>query len=283
MHQLWIFLREFVGRPLPRNFPFSHGTMEVRVQGHIELVFFLVLITMMSLVGGDDGAMKNKARTTFTSKQSPDLGPNGRTFSETDGLDNKISAFLRDKHYTGATIGIARRDEVLYTQGYGHLDDDIQMTPTNLLPISSLSKTITAVAILKLVENGDLKLTDPVFGPDGILSSFKPPKKKDMDPRLLNIMVGHLLHHTAGWSQTRPQLHDPMMNSVYLSRGHNVTDIATEMNLGHDLSPNDVITYMMRQPLDHPPGMKYEYSNFGYSVLGRVIEHISGKRDIKAT
>ncbi|XP_038050382.1 uncharacterized protein LOC119723670 [Patiria miniata] len=249
--------------------------MELRVLQPIGSI--LVSAALMMLVGFSQGAMKNAGKVSSKPRQESDFDPTERTFPETLALDSKMSAFLRDNHYTGATLGVARGDQVRYTQGYGQTDEGAPMRPTTLLPISSLSKTITAVAVLKMVEAGDLELTDQVFGSDGILSSFRPSDKMGMDPRLLDITVEHLLHHTAGWSQSTPRLYDPMMNSVYLSRGHDVIDIAKEMRLEHDLSPDDVITYMMMQPLDNPPGIQYQYSNFGYCVLGRVIEHISGK------
>ncbi|XP_071785771.1 uncharacterized protein [Asterias amurensis] len=237
----------------------------------------LVICVVMLLAGSTNGLVRQRMPQPSKTSPQPDIDTTEETFPETRDLDQQVLKFLKDNHYAGATLGVAHGDRVVYTQGYGQTDEGAPMKPTTLQPISSLSKTITAVTVLKLVELGNLHLSDTVFGPDGILTSFQPASNdgRRVDPRLYDITVEHLLHHTAGWSQTTSRLYDPMMNSVYLSRGHDVVNIADEMGLNRDLTPSDVISYMMRQPLSRAPGIKYEYSNFGYCVLGRVIETIS--------
>ena len=197
------------------------------------------------------------------------------TYEETDRLDSLMLEFLQDNHYEGATIGVARDDKLVYAQGYGETQSGTQMKPATLLPISSISKTITAVAILKMVEHGWVRLTDPVFGPQGILKQLSY-WSTEPNPGICGITVQHLLHHTAGWSQHRRGVYDPMMNSVYLAQGINVVNISQELNLENPLTHSDIITFMLSQPLDNMPGIKYEYSNFGYCILGRIIEEISG-------
>ena len=183
--------------------------------------------------------------------------------------------FLKDNRYDGATIGIARDDKLVYVQGYGETQSGAPMTPTTLLPTSSISKTITALAIMKLNEHGWLSLSDPVFGPHGILRELSS-TPTEPNPGVYSITVEQLLHHTAGWGQHKPGLYDPMMNTVYLAQGINVVNISSELRLRSPVTPADIITYMLSQPLDNPPGVKLEYSNFGYCVLGRVIEAVSG-------
>jgi CubicO group peptidase (beta-lactamase class C family) len=86
------------------------------------------------------------------------------------------------------------------------------------------------------------------------------------DGRLRNITIRHLLEHAGGWD--RDKSGDPMFRSVEIAQSLNVPAPATCRN---------VIQYMMGQPLDFEPGTKYAYSNFGYCILGRVIEKITGQ------
>ena len=193
-----------------------------------------------------------------------------------DYFDNFMEEYLDKNHYSGATVGVARGSMLVHSKGYGTTTRGTTMDPTTLLPISSVSKTITAVAILRLVQGGHLHLADKVFGPDGILSSLSPFPSQDVaDHRLYRITIEHLLHHTAGWSQQKPPLYDPLMNQVYLSRGHSVLNITQEMGLENEPTRKDVIQFMMGRKLDHLPGSTYEYSNFGFCVLGQIIEEVS--------
>lgn len=139
----------------------------------------------------------------------------------------------------------------------------------------SLSKTLTAVAILQLAQDGYLSLSDEVFGSNGLLAAFGPADISTIDPRLYDITVEDLLRHAGGWDETTGPIYDPMMNELYQQRGENVVDIATALNLYGTVNQYNIIQYMMGQPLQFAPGTKYRYSNFGYNVLGRVIEQVT--------
>lgn len=140
-------------------------------------------------------------------------------------------------------------------RGYGLADHHGKepVTPQSLFRIASLSKPFTSAAVFKLVESGKLHTTDRVFGPSGILGSFALRPHKDW---LQAITVRDLLTHTSGgWSNKE---HDPMFHEKERS---------TADFLQHTLD---------EYPLENEPGTRYAYSNFGYFVLGRVIEQVSG-------
>lgn len=69
--------------------------------------------------------------------------------------------------------------------------------------MSSISKSITAVAVLRLVQDGLLDLEDTVFGPQGILHTLTPLNKEWVDHKIRDITVGHLLRHSGGWDQNK--------------------------------------------------------------------------------
>ena len=89
---------------------------------------------------------------------------------------------------------------------------------------------------------------------------------RDPEPRLRDITIRQLLQHTGGWD--RDKSFDPMFRSERIASATNTPPPATAVN---------VIRYMLSRELDFDPGTRYAYSNYGYCVLGRLIEKLSGK------
>jgi CubicO group peptidase (beta-lactamase class C family) len=170
----------------------------------------------------------------------------------------RIAADFRKQFSVPATsIAIARNGQFVYDQAAGIADaaNLTQAQRDSLFRIASLTKPITSVTIFSLIEQGKLNLNDKVFGPNGILDNGygKPPYK----PFITDITVDHLLTHTAGgWPNDST---DPMM----LNLPWNQTKLIT-----HTIA---------KVPLTHPPGTHWACSNFGYCILGRVIEQITGE------
>ena len=161
----------------------------------------------------------------------------------------------------------------MYARGFGEGADNEPVHASTTMPVSSLSKTLTAIAVLKLLEDGDLKMTDRVFGNKGILKLFG---FSTIDGRMLDITVEHLLRHSAGWDEHKAPIYDPMLNKLYIARGYHVENIELQVKSKGDLSHYDIIKYMLRHPLAYTPGTKVRMSNFGYCILGRVVEEVSG-------
>jgi N-acyl-D-amino-acid deacylase len=134
-----------------------------------------------------------------------------------------------------------------------------------LFRIASISKSITAVAILQLMEQKKLALDDRAFDVLDYAEDIKL-AGKEFDPRQREITIRHLLEHRGGWD--RDQSFDAMFQSVRFAKLLNEPAPAT---------PHDVIRAMLRQRLDFNPGERYAYSNYGYCLLGRVIEKLSGQ------
>lgn len=181
-------------------------------------------------------------------------------------FDNLMKRFLRENQLPGATLAVSKNGKLILARGYGFSDFEKkeEMRPNSMMRIASISKPLTAAAIMKLVEQKKLKLTDKVFS----ILKIQPPnligKDDSFDVRLRDVTVEHCLRHTGGWD--RGVSFDPMFRP---------TTIAKTLGVNCPPSKTDIIRYMLRQPLDHTPGTKYAYSNFGYNVLGRVIQKVS--------
>jgi N-acyl-D-amino-acid deacylase len=155
---------------------------------------------------------------------------------------------------------------MVYARGFGYADVESRepVQPQSRFRIASISKPITAVAVMQLVEQGKLKLDDKVLE----VLKLQPRRVEGTkgDARLLEVTVRHCLEHTGGWDRDRS--FDPMFRSVAFAR---------ELNLTPPAKACDVIECMLGVPLDFAPGERYAYSNYGYCLLGRVIEQLSGK------
>lgn len=185
-------------------------------------------------------------------------------------FDVLLSSFLNETNIPGAVLAVARNGKLVYARGFGYADRADQSTvhncvqPDSLFRLASLSKPITAVAVLQLIERGKLRLEERVFERLAVAPLLEP--GKTADPRLQEITVLQLLQHTAGWDSAKS--FDPMFRSVPFALAFDANPPAT---------PKQIIRYMAGQPLDFAPGERYAYSNFGYCLLGRLIESASGQ------
>jgi CubicO group peptidase (beta-lactamase class C family) len=182
-------------------------------------------------------------------------------------VDVHVSQFMQKWALPGGSVAIVKDGRLVYARGFGEADKNTPVMPDNLFRIASLSKPITAMAIMKLVEEGALQVDNLVFGEQGILNS--PEYSTIKDERIKAITVKHLLQHTAGWDRVLNPEGDPMFNSVKIAR---------EMQVKSPAGQQDIIQYVLRQPLDFYPGTHFSYSNIGYCILGRIIEKLTGLR-----
>jgi N-acyl-D-amino-acid deacylase len=196
------------------------------------------------------------------------MGASNPTFQ---GFDDAMTAFMQANNLAGGALAVAKEGRLVYTRGYGRADLQKQtpVQPTSLIRIASVSKSFTSAAIFTLVQSGRLDLDGKAFR----LLAWKPhlePGKK-VDPRLWKVTVRQLLQHTGGFDMNKSG--DPMIDDDDLPS----EEIADAVGVESPPGPKAIVRYMMGRPLDFAPGTRYVYSNFGYCVLGRVIEKASGQ------
>ena len=187
----------------------------------------------------------------------------GRALPGLEALDDTVTSIMHAHAIPGASIAITHGGALKLARGYGHADlqSRAPMRADTLVALASVSKVLTAQTILKLVEGGRVKLSDPVFG---WFRDLAPPPGMREDPRLSEITVGMCLHHTGGWD--RKTSGDP---SGWGPR------IARALRLERPPQPLEMIRYMKGVPLDFAPGTKQVYSNFGFVLLGGVIAMVT--------
>lgn len=225
----------------------------------MRLLAVVVLLASTSSASADEQAEKEAEALPITvTRECPALKP----------FDDEVASFMHARSIPGGALAVSRRGRLVLARGYGWADKEAEqpVSPSSLFRIASISKPITAVAVLRLIEDSDGRLTldTPAFA----MLAYEPHLAPDAepDPRLQQITIRHLLQHTAGFD--REASFDPMFRPI---------SIARELGLQPPAGPEAIIRYMLGRPLDHDPGSTYAYSNFGYCVLGRLIEKVSGK------
>ncbi len=205
----------------------------------------LCLLSPWAVVGATGGSAEDNAFASF---------------------DRTITDFMEARRFPGGSLAVVKDRRLVYAKGYGWADRDrnIPVRPDTLFRIASISKPFTAAAVLKLVERHQVNLQDKAFEAAGLLSMAEAGSIRD--ERLPRITVQQLLQHTAGWD--RDHSGDPMFQWKKIARA---------LKLSGPPEPRSIIRSMLGRKLDFSPGERYAYSNFGYCVLGRLIEKISGQ------
>lgn len=177
-------------------------------------------------------------------------------------MDKKVNAYLSKWHMKGASLAITRGDSLVYAKGYGWADEEngLEMTPRHILRMASVSKLITAAGIMVLHDRGDLHINDTVFGPSGILNDSTI-TALIKDKNYYKITVEHLMRHQAGFRR------DPLFSS---------RDVMHQLQLDHAPEAEDFYRVVLNRRLKFAPGSWQSYSNFGYLLLSKIIEKVSG-------
>ncbi|RBQ16100.1 serine hydrolase [Spongiactinospora rosea] len=178
-------------------------------------------------------------------------------------IGNTMATFMTAHGVPGASVAVTNRGRLVFARGFGVTDPatNVPVTASHLFRIASVAKPITAVTVFRLIERGLLALGDRVFGAGGRLGTTF--GRQPYAPNIDRITVQHLLEHTAGWARSQ----DPMFSRYTLTQRELI-----DWMLGHDGRTPPTFN----APLTHTPGTTFEYLNFGYCLLGRVIERVTG-------
>ena len=177
-------------------------------------------------------------------------------------IDRKVYSFMGAYNIPAVSIATTKGEKLAYCAAYGlaEVDDErpVYCTTEHLFRLASVSKSLTAICILRLCQEGKLSLEDKVFAPGGPLASLYP--GSHIAP-VDEIKVVDLLTHRSGWT--------------YSSAG---TDPVFTGNLRFaGKSLQERVAYMVKYIAPATPGTVYEYYNLGFCILGQVIEQVTGK------
>ncbi|MCC6611886.1 MAG: beta-lactamase family protein [Anaerolineae bacterium] len=166
-------------------------------------------------------------------------------------IDAQVAAQMQANNLPGLALGIVHGDQIVHLQSFGSADPSGRaITPRTPFALASLTKSFTALAIMQLVETGQVELDAPV---QRYLPWFT---LADTDAAA-RITVRHLLNHTSGISRLTG-------NYILPTTDYHVPD------------PESYIRGLSSADLAHPVGETPEYSNANYAILGLIVEAVSG-------
>jgi CubicO group peptidase (beta-lactamase class C family) len=182
-------------------------------------------------------------------------------------VDDAIKEFMVEKGIGALTFAISKGGKVLYDRAFGWADADLKtpLQPGVKMRVASMTKPVVKAAILTLIAAGKLNAGDHVF--DVLkLGQFK--EAKSCDPRFKQVTIQQLLDHKGGWDRDK--------SGDLTTRATAITDMFhVKLN---EMEPMHVVRYGLTLPMDFDPGERYVYCNFGYIMLVRVIERVSGEK-----
>ena len=224
-------------------------------------IFILILYILHLYTGNETTLMA--ATKPYEYRMNDSLTNALCDHANTKKMEKYIHRWMDRNAIRGVQVAIMKDQKLVYCKGLGWADkeNNIEAEAGNIFRIASASKLITAIGIMKLVDDGKLKLTDKAFGPEGILPEFT----NLGDKRIKDITVRQLLDHTAGFSRRRG---DPMFRTADIIKWEHLDDVP---------STDQLIDFQLKMKLRDKPGRSSQYSNIGYLMLSRIIEKVSGE------
>ena len=249
-------------KPIPAGLAFDAGTRRLSGTPTAASTY------SMTYEVEDKDADSDELTFTITVQEAePDSGPYVELIA---ALDSRIVEFTSGRGIGAAAVGIMKDGEIIYNQVFGWKDKQrtIPLPENVLMRIASITKPVTAAAVHELIADGMLDLDDNVFDvgqPGGGLLEIEPYPSLG-DSRLAQVTVQHLLQHRGGWDR-----------NVAGDLTFRAIAIAEAMSVPSPPGRENMARYVLGQPLQFSPGARIAYSNFGYLVLGLVIEKVSGR------
>ncbi|MDA8686509.1 beta-lactamase family protein [Robiginitalea sp.] len=196
----------------------------------------------------------NSSGNSVGSDTTDETGESTNTINLED-ITRDFTVLMENLGVPGAQVAVVSNEKLVYLRSFGLANTQGPSVDDNsLLRIGGISKPITLLALSQLVRQGLLDTDDTVFGESGILGTRY--GSAPYPPGVVNIRVQDLITHRSGFTDypTDIMFEDPTLSQEALI--------------------NEVLN---NRTLAFAPGTAYTYSNFGYCVLGRIIETVSGK------
>jgi CubicO group peptidase (beta-lactamase class C family) len=162
-----------------------------------------------------------------------------------DPVDQYVQAEMKQRQVPGLALLVARDGKIVKAQGYGMANVELQVPvkPETVFQSGSMGKQFTATAVMMLVEEGKIRLDDP------ITQYFK-----DAPAAWKQVTVRELLSHTAGFG-----------------------DYPENFDFRKDRTEDELLTVVEGIPLAYPPGTRWSYANLGYLTLGVLLHRVTGE------
>ena len=228
-------------------------------------MFRKLLFRGIAWAGGENsfgvGAYGEQKESTEETKMpaATDLHAHGVTQDQIESLAETLRQAVEQEQIAGGSFLVARKGEIIFREAFGYADIESKrpFTTEELLPIASVSKPLMASVIMVLVEQGKLKLDDPVAK---YLPEFKGKRVEGSQSPARQMTIRHLLSHTAGFWGNK-----------------NITPEKMDLIRNFERPLAEAVELIAEYDLLYEPGTKFTYSGTGYCVAGRVAEVALGQ------
>jgi CubicO group peptidase (beta-lactamase class C family) len=175
------------------------------------------------------------------------IGPSELPPAKTDAIDTAVTAEMARQSIPGLTVAVGQAGVIRFSRGYGaaDLENNVPAKSATVYRLASVSKPMTAVAVLQLAERGAIDLDTPVW-------KYVPAFPEKPWP----VTVRQLLGHLGGVRRYRED--EPTNTRAYAST-------------------LDGLAFFKDDPLAVQPGTRFLYSTYGYNLLGAAVEMVAGK------
>ena len=216
----------------------------------------------------------------------------GKAVPGFEEFERAVVKAIQDDHIPGAAIAFVKDGRLVYARGFGwaNEEDKKPIEPTSVFRLASISKSLTAVGILELVQAKRLCMEQKVFArPDRSSARYgsgpcsqpilhlDPVKCAgcEVDPRIYDITVQDLMQMSGGWITSRDQVD---ACGVMTQGSGDWTDVErAKQGLEMRSMPNraEVIQFGISHKLNFTPGTCFSYANFNFMILGQIIEEVT--------
>lgn len=244
--------------------PYKRRRLKPRIKRTLIIILLLIVACIVVWLAPWDMFASSVSASQTSPTKDTSQKPLNQIVQNTDSdiieavrFDKTVNAFIKKWDIVGASLAIMKDGNLIYSKGYGYANKERgePMEVKHIMRIASVSKLITATAIMYLCDQGRLSLDSKVFGVKGILNQFK----GYTDSRIEKITIEQLLRHEAGFTV---RAGDPMFD-------------AARMGIKQPISKSAMVKLTLKRGLGYTPGDRSRYSNVGYLILSQVVERLT--------
>jgi len=199
--------------------------------------------------------------------KAEEIPASGEEKKDLAAMDAVIRQFMVEKGIGAVTFALSKNGRLLHDRAFGWVDANLKkpLQPGVKMRVASMTKPVVMAAIKTLITDGKLKESDLVFP---LLNLEQYEEAKGCDERWQKVTIQHLLEHKPGWDR------DVSGDFTGLTR-QMCDDFKVKLN---ELTPEHMVRFGLTRKFDFEPGERYAYCNYGYILLVRVIERVSGQK-----
>lgn len=191
----------------------------------------------------------------------------GSSVKRFDRLQHDIISYMRRHDIPGASVAIMHNGKLLYARGIGwaNVKTKTPVQPNSLFRIASISKTITAAAVMQLIQEHKINYDSKIFS---VLNDLHPLPHMRENPLIKRITILNVLRMLSGWDGDELIGFDPVFGPWPPAYARKLSEKAP-------VRCHTAAEFMMGMPLQSVPGTHFSYANINYCLLGLVVNKVT--------